>query len=266
MSEILAHADAAKAVPLLLNRIDEIKAELADLEKKKSNQPSISAIHQSELERDIGYNVTEIEVLKSAVPEGYMEDENVQYFLAVAEIQKSNEVLRQQLQFSQRNLESLNSDIKETQELAQNLVEVNEELSAANKRREEERKKVKAAENLLNPEERKNAKYNKLKKEEQDLTIKIRSTIESYKEVKNFLQHILPKIAPAEDEESDSHLAMLLQYLWNVFFNNGALIYTNISSLEFDVDEKDLKALVQNYIIEANPKNKDEIRMVDFTH
>ena len=40
-----------------------------------------------------------------------MEDENVQYFIAVAEIQKSNEVLRQQLQFSTKNLDSLNSDI-----------------------------------------------------------------------------------------------------------------------------------------------------------
>ena len=40
-----------------------------------------------------------------------MEDENVQYFIAVAEIQKSNEVLRQQLQFSTKNLDSLTSDI-----------------------------------------------------------------------------------------------------------------------------------------------------------
>ena len=42
---------------------------------------------------------------------GQMEDENVQYFIAVAEIQKSNEVLRQQLQFSTKNLDSLTSDI-----------------------------------------------------------------------------------------------------------------------------------------------------------
>lgn len=266
MSEILGHADAAEAVSLLLNRIDAVKAELADLEKKKANQPPISATHQSELERDIGYNVAEIEVLKNTVPEGHMEDENVQYFLAVAELQKSNEVLRQQLQFSQRNLESLNSDIKETQELAQNLVEVNKELSAAHKRREEERRKAKAAENLLNPEERKNAKNDQLKKEEQDLKIKIRSTIKAYKEFKNFLQQILPKIAPAQDEESDSPLAMLLQHLWNVFFNEGVLIYTDISGLAFDVEEKDIKTLVENYIIEANPKNKEEIRMVDFTH
>ena len=59
---------------------------------------------------------------------------------------------------------------------------------------------------------------------------------------------------------------MLLQHLWNVFFNEGALVYTDVSSLAFDVDEEDLKTLIENYIIEANPKNKEEIRMVDFTH
>jgi hypothetical protein len=45
---------------------------------------------------------------------GQFEDENVQYFLAVAEIQKSNEVLRQQLQYSEKNLGSLNNDVKGT--------------------------------------------------------------------------------------------------------------------------------------------------------
>jgi len=70
MSELLSHADAAKAVPQLLNRIDAIKAELAGLEAKKSNQHPTSEIHRSELERDIAYNVAEIEVLKSSVPEG----------------------------------------------------------------------------------------------------------------------------------------------------------------------------------------------------
>ena len=70
MSEILGHKDAAKAIPLLLNKIDAIKADLAELEKKKSNQPPLATLSQSELERDIGYNVAEIEVLKNSVPEG----------------------------------------------------------------------------------------------------------------------------------------------------------------------------------------------------
>ena len=59
---------------------------------------------------------------------------------------------------------------------------------------------------------------------------------------------------------------MILQQLWNVFQNEGSLIYTDISSLEFDVNENDIDVLLQNYIIESNPSNKNEIRMIDFTH
>ena len=59
---------------------------------------------------------------------------------------------------------------------------------------------------------------------------------------------------------------MILQHLWNTFQNEGNLIYTDISSLEFDVNDQDIDVLLQNYIIESNPENKNEIRMVDFTH
>ena len=58
---------------------------------------------------------------------------------------------------------------------------------------------------------------------------------------------------------------MILQHLWNIFQNEGKLIYTDISSLEFDVNDNDIDVLLQNYIIESNPSNKNEIRMVDFT-
>ena len=59
---------------------------------------------------------------------------------------------------------------------------------------------------------------------------------------------------------------MLFQHLWNIFFQEGADVYTDISSLAFDVCQEDLATFEQNYIIEINPKNKNEIRMVDFTH
>ena len=70
MSEIVNNLDAAKAVPVLLNEIDAIKAQLVELETKKSNQQPISDDQISELERDIAYNVAELDVLKSSVPEG----------------------------------------------------------------------------------------------------------------------------------------------------------------------------------------------------
>ena len=70
MSELFGNADAAKAASLLLDRIDAIKAELSELEKRKSNHPPISETSQTDLERDVAYNVAEIEVLKNSVPEG----------------------------------------------------------------------------------------------------------------------------------------------------------------------------------------------------
>ena len=70
MSEIVNNLDAAKAVPVLLNEIDAIKAQLVELETKKLNQQPISDNQISELERDIAYNVAELDVLKSSVPEG----------------------------------------------------------------------------------------------------------------------------------------------------------------------------------------------------
>ena len=66
--------------------------------------------------------------------------------------------------------------------------------------------------------------------------------------------------------DGDSELAMLLQHLWNQFFNEGPLVYTDISSLAFDVAEEDIAMLDDNFIIERNAENKNEIRMVDFTH
>ena len=66
--------------------------------------------------------------------------------------------------------------------------------------------------------------------------------------------------------DGDSELAMLLQHLWNQFFNEGPLVYTDISSLAFDVAEEDIATLEDNFIIERNAENKNQIRMVDFTH
>jgi len=141
MSEIVNNLDAANAVSIFLNEIDAIKAQLAKLEIEKSNQPPISDEQLSELEQDTAYSVAELDQLKSSVPEGYVDDSNVQYFLAVGEIQKSNEVLRQQLEFSQRNLESTKNDVKETKELIKNLEEINKEVKIAHDKRKDEKKK-----------------------------------------------------------------------------------------------------------------------------
>merc|ERR1712223_777788 len=120
------------------------------------------------LERDIAYNVAELDVLKSSVPEGYVDDSNVQYFLAVGEIQKSNETLRQQLQFSERNLDSIKNDVKETKELIQNLNEINKELKLAHEKRKDEKKKEYEAKSQISANDKRTARIEKLQNEERD--------------------------------------------------------------------------------------------------
>ena len=56
------------------------------------------------------------------------------------------------------------------------------------------------ANSSLNPEERKNARKEKLKMEEQELHQKIRGTIKVYRDIKVFFKDLLPKIAPSENE------------------------------------------------------------------
>ena len=52
----------------------------------------------------------------------------------------------------------------------------------------------------LNPEERKNARKEKLKMEEEELHQKIRGTIKVYRDIKVFFKDLLPKIAPSDNE------------------------------------------------------------------
>ena len=84
--------------------------------------------------------------------------------------------------------------------LAQNLQEINKELTASYKKREEERQKLTLKNSALNPEERKSARKVKLEKEERDILKKIGSTIKVFKDFKGFLKELLPKISPSENE------------------------------------------------------------------
>ena len=52
----------------------------------------------------------------------------------------------------------------------------------------------------MDPDEQKKARKDKIEKEQHDLTQKTRATIRIYKEIKTFLQALLPRIAPAENE------------------------------------------------------------------
>ena len=56
---------------------------------------------------------SETEVLKKSAPEGN-DESNIQYFLAIAELEKTNKILRQQEIITNDNLKSLDLDIEGT--------------------------------------------------------------------------------------------------------------------------------------------------------
>ena len=73
-----------------------------------------------DLEKEVIQLATETNVLKKSAPE-VNDESNIQYFLAIAELEKTNGILRQQEIISQDNLKSLDEDIdgakKDLQEL-----------------------------------------------------------------------------------------------------------------------------------------------------
>ena len=87
-----------------------------------------------------------------------------------------------------------------TKELTQNLEEVNKELKMAHKKREEEKKRENDARKQTNPNEKRNARIEKLKLENSSISSKTRNTVQIFREIKTFLKTFLPKIAPAANE------------------------------------------------------------------
>ena len=84
--------------------------------------------------------------------------------------------------------------------MIQNLEEINKELKIAHDKRKEEKKKEHDARNLITPNEKRNARIEKLKTEEQSISLKKRNTIKIFKEMKVFLKDLLPKISTATNE------------------------------------------------------------------
>ena len=78
--------------------------------------------------------------------------------------------------------------------------EVNKELNMAHKKREEEKKKENDARKRTNPNEKRNARIEKLQLEDTNISSKTRNTVQIFREIKTFLKNLLPKIAPAANE------------------------------------------------------------------
>jgi len=245
---------ALKAAQILLDQILAAKTELKTLEDKFGADRlhvEDDSENVGDLEKEVIELATETDVLKKSAPEAN-DESNIQYFLAIAELEKTNGILRQQEIISQDNLKSLDEDIvgakKDLQEL-KNLWELKPAILAE--------KNKENVDNNIN--------------QSSDIEKKFRGTRKLYKEFKDFLSDYLKLIDPV-DGDSGGHFGQLLQALWTSFqecarendSDASEDSYVEIKSLEFDVEEEHINLLVNNGIAEFHPENKELIRLVNF--
>jgi len=185
-------------------------------------------------------------LLRQEVPEGLVEDEESQYFIAVGLIEQEIENLRKmktindkQASFSVEELQKLRKDIAKQAEINDNL---EEELTRSCDKTD------------VNAEKRKefelHERFNKL----------------NLKSLKRELKGFLDDTSRLQSQDGDgSKFGFLLQALWTNFVNNGVHEYVSIESLEFDVEQEVLEHLENAGVITFNTNNNDLIRLVNFT-
>ena len=62
-----------------------------------------------------------------------------------------------------------------------------------------------------------------------------------------------------------SPFGYLLQSLWQNFMEHGDSDWVSIEGLDYDVEEETVEHLVDAWIIQIHAKNRDLIKLVDFT-
>ena len=233
--------DALKAAETLMDQIVSLKSELRDIQIQYPEQFQLEENHLDDLEKEVVEMAQNTKVLKESVPEGSSDDSNVQYYLAIAELEKNNGVLRQQQKISQDNLKSLDKDLEGTKNLITEMKQIKSKL-----------------ESIKTDDQENNPNSGNKNISETDIDKKIHATRKLYSELKNFLGEFLGRI-------NDENLGAILQTLWDAFQDQKDDRYVQISHLDFDVEKSHLDLLVKNGIAELDPSDSDKIRLLDFT-
>lgn len=247
--KMFKNPNALKAAEVLSDQISAVKSEL----KKLQGQCELLQVddnNQEDLEKEVIELANEAEVLKKSAPEAN-DDSNIQYFLAIAELEKSTGVLRQQEKITKDNLQSLDQDIEMTRKLLKELVDMKNALA-----------------DMKTNNENDNPNQKKVSNEAQEIAgidNQIRKTRKIYKEFKSFLGDYLSLADPVDADEG-GNLSNLLQEMWNAYQSKESEdSYVKMSFQQFDVAEKHVNILVSNQIAELHPDDNDLIRLVDFT-
>ena len=267
--------EARQAAEILSDQIAAVKSELKSIQDKCGSD---QMPNDPTLEEDVIQKIHEVEVLKKSAPEGNVDDPNVQYFLAFAELEKSNAALRQQEAMVREKIKALEDEKKSTKSLVEQYQQMSKALTLAAEKANDENDI-----NEINAKKKAGQAKNQQKSDAADLDNKIRATRKLYKEFKTMLSEYLEKIDPVQDG-SGGHLSVLLQHLWNAYQQKGDE-YVELSDLvsvtithsiskshffsifqPFDVEKEIVSMLVTEGVIETNPDNIDQVKLVDFVN
>jgi len=246
-------SEATEIFEKLINQINAAEEELQTLNEQILNQGVADKENGLNLEAKL--LLEETKMLKKSTPEGFEDDEQIKYFLAVGHLEEQKKELMQIKEMSEHNIANNAKDLKKYNQFI-------EEQSTLVKNLEEELAKSSAVnEEGQETEQTKEAKTN--------LESDIRLTRKCVKDLKGFLREFIEKTAnldPNYSGEVGASIGYLLQALWSSFLKSGGhREYIHIEALQYDVQDEDLQQLTGAGILEVDPKDPKKIRMVDFT-
>jgi len=233
----------------LVNEITTAQAELDMIQEQLKNQRSIDSVglQAATLQE-------ETKLWKKETPEGFVEDDQIRYYLAVGQVEQQvkemrdiKEITGKSLSGTKDTLNTLQKTIKEQTALVKSL---EDEIAESNEKTGEEEA----------------SDFNNSKRKELNEHIRWNSMI--IKQMKNDLKSFIDETAqldPDFNPADGSSFGYLLQALWKNFLDNGPNEYISIESLDFDVPQEVHEQLVRADVVQEHPSNPDKIKMVDFT-
>jgi len=241
--------DYNKVFDKLISEISTAQDELDQIQEQLRNQRSIDSVGL-----EAATIQEETKLWKKEAQEGFVEDDEIMYYLAVGQVEQTVKEMRTVKEITGRNLsnakvtfDSLQKSIKEQSAL---VTKLEREISVS---------KGESVEDEVSGS-------NVAKRKE--LTDHIRKNGLILKQIKTDLKYFIDetaKLDPDFNENDGSSIGYLLQALWKNFLDNGPSEYISIESLSFDVPEKNVEQLVRADIVQKQPSNSDNIKMVDFT-
>jgi len=233
----------------LVSEITTAQAELDMIQEQLRNQRSIDSVGL-----EAATLQEETKLWKKETPEGFVEDDQIRYYLAVGQVEELvkemrdiKEITGKSLAGTKDTLSMLNKTIKEQADLVKSL---EDELAGTQDKTDEEEA----------------SDFNLAKRNEFNDNIRWNKMI--VKQMKNDLKSFIDqtaKLDPDFNPADGSSFGYLLQALWKNFLDHGPSEYISIESLDFDVPQEVLEQLVRADVVQEHPSNPDKIKMVDFT-